>query len=219
MSRASAVNAEERDLEQAEEPALPIPLHAVSVVTPPVVDREGVRAAVSDLLTALGRDPRSAHLADTPRRVADAYAELLGPHEFDMTTFPNDGAYEEMVFVRDVPFTSLCEHHLLPFMGVAHIAYLPGQRILGLSKLARVLDYCARDLQVQERLTTQVADWLEARLAPRGVGVVLEAEHLCMSLRGVQAKGTTTVTSALRGSLRDDRRRREEFLSMAGVRR
>jgi len=213
------MGAEDRDLEPTGDDAPPIPLHAVRAATPPVIDRQGVRAAVTDLLTALGRDPRGAHLADTPRRVADAYAELLTPREFDLTTFPNDGDYEEMVFVRDVPFSSLCEHHLLPFMGVAHIAYLPGQRILGLSKLARVLDYCARDLQVQERLTTQVADWLEERLAPRGVGVVLEAEHLCMSLRGVQAKGTTTVTSALRGSLRDDHRRRDEFLSMAGVRR
>lgn len=198
---------------------MPIPLHAVAAERPPAIDRPGVRAAVTDLLTALGRDPEAAHLADTPRRVADAYAEMLTPREFDLTTFPNDGDYEEMVFVRDVPFHSLCEHHLLPFMGVAHIAYLPGQRILGLSKLARVLEYCASDLQVQERLTTQVADWLEERLAPRGVGVVLEAEHLCMSLRGVHAKGTTTVTSALRGSLRNDHDRREEFLSMAGVRR
>lgn len=209
----------EQAVEQTGEEVPPVALHAVTADTAPVINRAAVRTAVTDLLTALGRDPQATHLADTPRRVADAYAEMLTPREFDLTTFPNDGDYEEMVFVRDVPFHSLCEHHLLPFMGVAHIAYLPGTRILGLSKLARVLEYCSRDLQVQERLTAQVADWLEERLDPRGVGVVLEAEHLCMSLRGVHATGTTTVTSALRGSLRDDHRRREEFLSMAGVRR
>jgi GTP cyclohydrolase I len=119
------------------------------------------------------------------------------------------------VVARGIPFHSLCEHHLLPFVGVAHVAYLPGERILGLSKLARVVDHFARALQVQERLTVQVAGWLERELDPKGVGVVLEAEHMCMSLRGVQKAGSTTVTSALRGAVRDDPRTRQEFLALA----
>ena len=121
--------------------------------------------------------------------------------------------------VRDIPFQSLCMHHLLPFHGVAHVAYLPAERILGLSKLARVVEHFARDLQLQERLTTQVADCLQEQLEPKGVGVVLEAEHLCMSLRGVQKAGAQTVTSALHGLVRDDPRTREEFLSLTGGRR
>jgi GTP cyclohydrolase I len=142
------------------------------------------------------------------------YAELLTPSPFTATTFPNDGGYDQLVVARDIPFHSLCEHHLLPFVGVAHVAYLPGERIVGLSKLARVVESFARSLQVQERLTTQVADWLQRELAPQGVGVVLEAEHLCMSLRGVQKAGATTVTSALHGVVRDDARTRQEFLAL-----
>lgn len=142
------------------------------------------------------------------------YAELLSPAPFNATTFPNDGGYDELVVAREIPFHSLCEHHLLPFTGVAHVAYLPGERILGLSKLARLVDYFARSLQVQERLTTQVAGWLERELQPKGVGVVIEAEHLCMSLRGVQKPGAKTVTSALHGIVRDDARTRQEFLSL-----
>jgi GTP cyclohydrolase IA len=126
----------------------------------------------------------------------------------------NDECYDELIVVRDVPFQSLCMHHMLPFHGIAHVAYLPGERIVGLSKLGRVVDLFARDLQVQERLTTQVADWLDARLAPRGVGVILEAEHLCMSLRGAQKAGSRTVTSALRGLVKEDARTRQEFLSL-----
>ena len=125
--------------------------------------------AVSDLLRALGRDPESLHLAETPRRVAGAFAEMLTPPPFDLTTFPNDEGYDELVLATAIPVQSLCEHHLLPFSGVASIGYLPGDRILGLSKLARVLDLFARDLQVQERLTQQVADWLQENLSPRGV--------------------------------------------------
>jgi GTP cyclohydrolase I len=150
--------------------------------------------------------------------MADAYAELLTPEPFSLTTFPNDEGYDELVVVRDIPFQSLCMHHVLPFHGVAHVAYLPAERILGLSKLARVVDLFARDLQLQERLTTQIAGWLQAQLQPKGVGVVLEAEHLCMSLRGVQKPGATTVTSALHGLVRDDARTREEFLSLTGRR-
>jgi len=175
--------------------------------------------AVADLLVALGRDPGAPHLAETPRRVAAAYAELLTPTPFRVTTFPNDEGYDELVLARDVPFSSLCEHHLLPFSGVAHVAYLPGARIVGLSKLARVVEHHARDLQVQERLTEQVAGWLERELRPKGVGVVLEAEHLCMSLRGVRASGSRTVTSAVRGTLRTDARSRAEFFALTGVHR
>jgi GTP cyclohydrolase IA len=181
------------------------------------VDREAAARAVADLLRALGRDPEAEHLADTPRRVADSYAELLTCPPFTPTTFANDEGYNELVLARDIPVHSLCEHHLLPFSGVAHVGYLPGERILGLSKLARVVEMFARDLQVQERLTQQVANWLEHRLAARGVGVVIEAEHLCMSLRGVHATGSRTVTSALHGLVRDDARTRAEFFSLAGV--
>jgi GTP cyclohydrolase I len=147
--------------------------------------------------------------------MAAAYAELLTPEPFNMTTFPNDEGYDELVIVREIPFQSLCMHHMLPFHGVAHVAYLPDEHILGLSKLARVVERFSRDLQIQERLTKQIAAWLQEHLAPKGVGVVLEAEHLCMSLRGVQKAGAKTVTSALHGLVRDDPRTREEFLSLA----
>jgi len=181
------------------------------------VDLDAAERAVRDLLVALGHDPATPHLADTPRRVAHAYAELLTPRPFDLTTFPNDEGYDELVLARDIPFQSLCEHHLLPFHGVAHIGYIPDQRILGLSKLARVLELLSRDLQVQERLTQQVANWLDEQVSPKGVGVVLEAEHLCMSLRGVRAQGSRTVTSAVHGLLRDDARSRQEFFSLTGI--
>jgi GTP cyclohydrolase I len=180
------------------------------------VDVAGAERAVADLLIALGQDPTSEHLRDTPRRVAHAYQELLTPRPFNPTTFANDEGYDELVVARDIPFHSLCQHHLLPFQGVAHVGYIPGERIIGLSKLARVVEHFARRLQVQERLTKQVGDWLTDRLAPKGVGVVLEAEHMCMSLRGVQAAGSRTVTSSLHGLLRDDARSRAEFLALAG---
>ena len=190
-----------------------VPLHIVA--RREEIDLPAAQRAVADLLTALGRDPHSAHLADTPRRVANAYAEMLTPREFELTTFPNDEGYDELVLAKDIPVQSLCEHHLLPFQGVAHVGYLPGDRILGLSKLARVVELFARDFQVQERLTKQVADWLQDHLSPKGVGVVIEAEHQCMSLRGVQKHGATTVTSALHGLVRDDPRTRQEFLALA----
>jgi GTP cyclohydrolase I len=179
------------------------------------IDHRGAERAARELLVALGADPAREGLRETPRRLAQAYAELLTPEEFEPTTFPNDEGYDELVVVRSIPFHSLCEHHLLPFFGVAHVGYLPGERIIGLSKLARVVDRFARDLQVQERLTTQVAGWLGEHLHPKGAGVVLEAEHLCMSLRGVQKTGARTVTSALHGLVRDDPRTREEFLALA----
>jgi GTP cyclohydrolase IA len=178
------------------------------------IDHPGVQHAARDLLLALGADVDAEELKETPRRMADAYTELLTPQPFEATTFPNDDGYDELVVARAIPFHSLCMHHLLPFHGVAHIGYLPRERIIGLSKLGRVVELFARDLQIQERLTTQVADWLERELDPKGVGVVLEAEHMCMSLRGVQKFGAKTVTSALHGLVRDDARTRQEFLAL-----
>ena len=180
----------------------------------PRVDHEAAQDAARELLRALGADVDADALEETPRRVADAYAELLTPRPFRATTFPNDEGYDELIVARSIPFHSLCMHHLLPFQGVAQVGYLPGERIIGLSKLGRVVEFFSRDLQIQERLTTQVADWLERELEPKGVGVVLEAEHMCMSLRGVQKLGSKTVTSALRGLVRDDVRTRQEFLAL-----
>jgi GTP cyclohydrolase IA len=179
------------------------------------MDLDAAADAVPDLMRALGMDPDDPSLMRTPQRVARAYAELLSPREFGLTTFPNEEGYDELVVARDIPFTSICEHHLLPFVGTASVGYLPGGRILGLSKLARVVELFGRRPQVQERMTKQIATWLDQHLRPRGVGVVLRAEHTCMTLRGVQAKGASTVTSALLGSLRDDPRTRGEFLGFA----
>jgi GTP cyclohydrolase I len=183
------------------------------------IDLDRAARAVHDLLEALGRDTDSEHLAETPRRVAAGLAEMLTPEPFEATTFPNDEGYDELVLARDIPFRSLCEHHLLPFSGVAHVGYLPDQRILGLSKLARLVNRFASDLQNQERLTKQVGDWLDRHLEPRGVGVVIEADHSCMSLRGVRANGALTLTSALHGTLRDDARSRQEFFALTGTER
>jgi GTP cyclohydrolase IA len=180
------------------------------------IDTAAAERAAHDLLTALGVDLDGESVRDTPGRMARMYAELLTPAPFVATTFPNDGGYDELVVATGIQFHSLCEHHLLPFAGVAHVGYLPGERIVGLSKLARVVEHFARSLQVQERLTVQIAGWLDEQLAPRGVGVVLEAEHMCMSLRGVQKPGARTVTSALHGRLRDDPRTRQEFMSLTG---
>ena len=182
----------------------------------PRIDLGRAERAARELLAALGEDTESERLRETPRRVAEAFAELLTPQPFRATSFANEEHYDELVVVRDIPFHSLCEHHLLPFHGHAHVAYLPGERIVGLSKLGRVVEVHARRLQLQERLTTQVADWLERELEPRGIGVVIEAEHLCMALRGVQKAGATTITSALRGLVKEDPRTREEFLMLAG---
>jgi GTP cyclohydrolase I len=183
-------------------------------LAPRVIDHAAVQDATTALLRAFGMDVESESLRETPRRVADAYAELLTPQSFRATTFPNEEGYDELIVARAIPFHSLCMHHLLPFHGVAHVGYLPGERIIGLSKLARVVELFARDLQIQERMTMQIAGWLERELEPRGVGVVVEAEHLCMSLRGVQKLGTRTATSALRGLVRDDARTRQEFLAL-----
>jgi GTP cyclohydrolase I len=185
-----------------------------SLASPREIDHSAVQLAARDLLCALGADVDSESLQDTPRRVADAYVELLTPQPFRATTFPNDDGYDGLIVARAIPFHSLCRHHLLPFHGIVHIGYLPAERIIGLSKLGRVVELFARDLQIQERLTTQIADWLHAELEPKGVGVVVEAEHLCMSLRGVQKLGAKTVTSALHGLVRDDLRTRQEFLAL-----
>jgi GTP cyclohydrolase I len=173
--------------------------------------------AARALLEALGLDTAAEGMADTPARMARAYAELFSAPRFAATTFPNDEGYDELVLARAIPFRSLCQHHLLPFAGVAHVGYLPGDRILGLSKLARLVEHFAARPQVQERLTQQIADWLHRELDAQGVGVVLDAEHTCMTLRGVQAVGARTVTSALRGVLRDSPSSRAEFFALTGV--
>jgi GTP cyclohydrolase I len=187
-------------------------IHEQAVRDPLAAER-----AAAAFLVALGLDITSASMAETPARMARAYAELLTPRDFALTTFDNDEDYDELVLARSIPIRSVCEHHLLPFVGVAHVGYLPGERILGLSKLARVVELFAHRAQVQERLTKQIAGWLEEHLRPRGVGVVIEAEHMCMTLRGVQAVGSCTVTSTMLGTLRDDARSRAEFLAAAAV--
>ncbi|WP_405745289.1 GTP cyclohydrolase I FolE [Streptomyces canus] len=181
------------------------------------IDLSAAERAAARFLQALGLDTDTESLQGTPGRMARAYAELFSPRPFDLTTFPNDEGYDELVLARSIPVRSVCEHHLLPFVGTAHVGYLPGHRILGLSKLARVVEYFACRPQVQERLTKQVADWLQAHLEPKGVGVVIEAEHTCMTLRGVQATGSSTLTSTLLGTLRHDARTRAEFLSLTGL--
>ncbi|GHA70942.1 GTP cyclohydrolase I FolE [Streptomyces tendae] len=182
-------------------------------------DLEAAERAAREFLQALGVVVDSEGTRDTPGRMARGYAELLNARPFRMTTFPNDEGYDELVLARDIPLRSVCQHHMLPFVGVAHVGYLPGARILGLSKLARVVEHYACRPQVQERLTKQVADHLAEQLRPRGVGVVVEAEHTCMTLRGVRATGSRTVTSTLLGTLRDDAASRQEFLALTGVQR
>jgi GTP cyclohydrolase I len=174
-------------------------------------------AAVAELLEALGVNTEEEGTRETPRRVAKMYQEMLTPKPFNLTTFENTEHYDELVIARSIPFTSLCQHHMLPFSGHAHVGYAPGERIVGLSKLARIVRYYARSLQVQERLTMQIADFIERELRPKGVGVVLEAEHMCMTIRGVQATGSRTVTSSMLGLLRENPSTRNEFLSLAGM--
>ncbi|RSS83679.1 GTP cyclohydrolase I FolE [Streptomyces sp. WAC06614] len=185
--------------------------------TTPKIDVRAATRSAREFLLAMGLSLDSAGLQDTPRRMAEAYRELLSPRRFNLTTFPNDEGYEELVLSRSIPVRTVCEHHMLPFVGTAHVAYLPDERIVGLSKLARLVEYYAHRPQVQERLTRQVADWLYDNLHPKAVGVVIEAEHSCMTLRGVTAVGSTTVTSTLLGSLRDDPSARAEFLSLIGL--
>jgi GTP cyclohydrolase I len=182
------------------------------------VDVERAMLAVAEFLEAIGEDPSREGLGRTPHRVAAMYAELLGesaedPARFLTVTFAAE--HDEMVMVRDIPFASLCEHHLVPFLGKAHVAYIPSTdgRVTGLSKLARVVDGYAHRLQVQERMTSQIADAIERALEPRGVLVVLEAEHLCMTMRGVRKPGAQTVTSAVRGLFRKDPSTRAEAMA------
>ncbi len=183
------------------------------------VDTARIERAVLELLTALGEDPHRDGLVKTPVRVARMYEELFAgfgenPADHLEVTFAAD--HDEMVMVRDIPFASLCEHHLVPFIGKAHVAYIPGEdgRITGLSKLARLVEGYARRLQVQERMTSEIADAIEEALAPRGVLVVVDAEHLCMSMRGVKKSGTSTVTSAVRGLFRSDPATRSEAMQI-----
>lgn len=182
------------------------------------MDKERLQAAVREILLAVGEDPDRPGLVETPRRVADMYAEVFAGLETDPRQhlkFFEEKSTDEMVIVRDIPFASMCEHHLLPFVGKAHIAYIPGNgRVLGLSKLARIVNCYARRPQIQEKLTAQIADFIEQNLQAQGVAVVLEAEHLCMTMRGVKASGAQTVTSALRGTMRADSRTRAEALQL-----
>lgn len=179
------------------------------------VDLVAAERGARQFLLGLGVDLDSESLRETPRRMARAYAELFTAAPFDLTTFPNEEGYDELVVARSIPVRSVCEHHLLPFVGVAHVGYLPGDRIVGLSKLARVVEHFSRRPQVQERLSKQVADWLDHNLQPKGVGVLIRAEHSCMTLRGVQAVGSDTVTSTVLGVVRDDPRSRAEFFALA----
>ena len=178
----------------------------------------GIQDHVRAILEQLGEDPDRDGLLKTPERVEKAYQFLTRGYQMDAAQVIGDALFEEthhnMVVVRDIEFYSLCEHHMLPFFGKAHVAYIPDGRIVGLSKMARVVDVFARRLQVQERMTDQVADALVESLHPLGVGVVLEAAHFCMMMRGVEKQGSKTITSALRGSFRDDARTREEFLRL-----
>lgn len=189
-----------------------------------MVDHPRVQSLIRELLEAIGEDPTREGLLDTPRRVADMYVELFegleaDPGEHLRVTF--EAGHDEMVMVRDIAFTSLCEHHLVPFTGLAHVAYLPGPdgRITGLSKMARLVEGFARRLQVQERMTTDIVEAMERELHPKGSIVVLEAEHFCMSMRGVKKSGSTTVTSAVRGVFRDDAAYRAEALQYIHQRR
>ncbi|MGH9190508.1 MAG: GTP cyclohydrolase I FolE [Acidimicrobiales bacterium] len=191
---------------------------------PPVFDRARIASAVREILLAIGEDPDRDGLARTPERVADMYVEIFAglrtaPDEHLSVMFAAD--HDEMVMVRDIALFSSCEHHLVPFIGKAHVAYIPNEsgHITGLSKLVRLVESYSRRPQVQERLTTQVADEIEKTLKPRGVLVVVEAEHLCMSMRGVQKPGTTTVTSAVRGVFRDNPATRAEALQFIHGRR
>jgi len=181
------------------------------------IDSERIENAVRQILLAVGEDPEREGLARTPQRVAAMYAELLGgmaedPAEHLRSVFTEN--YDEVVLLRGIPFYSICEHHLMPFIGSAHVAYLPTGSVLGVSKLARIVECFARRLQTQERLTYQIADFLMSRLEPRGVAVVLEASHSCMTIRGIKKPGSVMVTSALRGIFRKDPKSRNEVLSL-----
>lgn len=184
------------------------------------VDKKRIEKAVKEILLALGEDVSREGLRNTPVRVAEMYSELLAgmkrdPHEHLKSVFSED--YDEIVLLRDIPFYSICEHHLMPFIGTAHVAYLPRGKVLGVSKLARIVDCFARRLQVQERLTVQIADFLMDNLRPLGVAVILEASHSCMTIRGAKKPASVMVTSALRGQFKSDPRSRSEVLSLMRI--
>jgi len=185
------------------------------------VDHAKIEQAVRMIIEGIGDDPDREGVVDTPRRVADMYEEIfagIGRDPAEVISAVKGADHDEMIMVKDIPLSALCEHHMLPFNGKAHVAYIPNKdgRITGLSKIARVVDVCAKRLQVQERLTTQVADAIEQALEPRGVFVVIEAEHLCMTMRGVKKPGSLTVTSAVRGRFRSDEKTRQEAISLIG---
>ena len=185
----------------------------------PRVDRRRIEAAVTEILEAIGEDTARDGLRDTPRRVADMYAEVfagIGASGAEQLDVVFDAGHDEMIMVKDIALHSFCEHHLVPFLGQAHVAYIPNVKgqITGLSKLARLVDTLARRPQVQERLTTEIADAIDAALDPRGVLVVIEAEHLCMTMRGVRKPGSKTVTSAVRGQFRDSEASRSEAMNL-----
>jgi len=179
------------------------------------MDRQKIIAAITQILEAIGEDPQREGLADTPRRIADMYEEVFAGLQIDPISYLATGfkeEHKEMVILRDIPFNSFCEHHLLPFSGKAHVGYIPSGRIVGLSKIARVVDAFAKRPQLQERLTSQIADTLVEGLNPRGVGVVIEAQHMCMIARGVKKPGSVMVTSAMRGIFKTNPPTRAEFL-------
>jgi GTP cyclohydrolase IA len=189
----------------------------VVTTDPKPVDLKTIETAVRMILEAVGEDPDRAGLVETPRRVAKMYAEMfsglkLDPSRHLKVTFPE--TYDEMVLIRDISFCSMCEHHLLPFMGIAHVAYIPKGRVTGLSKIARVVEEVSRRPQVQERMTEQIANAIELELDCKGVAVVISAEHTCMSIRGIRKPGSQTVTSALRGLFRKNESTRAEFMSL-----
>ncbi|MBN2159322.1 MAG: GTP cyclohydrolase I FolE [Spirochaetes bacterium] len=182
------------------------------------MDREKIRKAVVDILEAIGEDPQRPGLLETPERVVRMYEDIFGGEKTDVAEIlgrTHELEHDEMVVVKDINFYSMCEHHLLPFFGVCHIAYIPDNReIVGISKLARIVEVLSRRLQVQERFTTEIADAIMKHVRPRGVGVVMKARHLCMEMRGVRKPGTSTITSVVRGNFRSDIRTREEFLKL-----
>jgi GTP cyclohydrolase I len=181
------------------------------------VDWEAITGAVLEMLKAIGEDPNREGLVDTPRRIADLYTEVfsgVGTDPTDELRVTFEENHQEMVLLRDIPFYSMCEHHLLPFHGVAHVGYIPHGRVAGISKIARVVEVLARRPQLQERLTSQIADTIMNGLEPRGVAVVIEAEHLCMTMRGIKKPGTVVVTSANRGIFRERPATRAEFFSL-----
>lgn len=171
-----------------------------------------IEESCRDFLTLLGENPKRNGLLETPARWAKMMKDLLGGHEFNMKTFPNDG-YDEMIIQNNIAFFSLCEHHLVPFFGTATVAYIPGKRLVGISKLARTVELFSRRLQIQERMTQQIAECIGSALKPKGVGVILKARHLCQEMRGIKKIGTETVTSCLRGAFLNNHSARSEFLS------